>query len=90
MATGNISWQNRVELFCCYEWTLKSFDLKTELVSAQQFGKISGYENWHRRLEHTLAPTIGGEIQDSIKHVEERKELLVTTYETHTKMLCHA
>ncbi len=29
------------------------FYLKAELMSAQQFGKTSGYEKWHRRLGHT-------------------------------------
>ena len=48
---------------------------------AQQFGKYSGYEKWHRRLGHTS----NKDIQDTIKHVIGLEELLQTRYEKHTK-----
>jgi len=57
------------------------FYLKAELMSAQQFGKTSGYEKWHRRLGHTS----NKDIQDTIKHVIGLEELLQTSYEKHTK-----
>ena len=51
--------------------------LKAELMLAQQFGKTTGYEKWHRRLGHTS----NKEIQDTIKHVIGLEEIL----QTHTK-----
>ena len=56
------------------------FYLKAELMSAQQFGKSSGYEKWHRRLGHTS----NREIQETIKHVIGLEELSQTTYEKRT------
>ncbi len=50
-------------------------------MSAQQFGKTTGYEKWHRRLGHTS----NKDIQDTIKHVIGLEELLQTSYEKHTK-----
>ena len=50
-------------------------------MSAQQFGKSSGYEKWHRRLGHTS----NREIQETIKHVIGLEELSQITYEKHTK-----
>ena len=50
-------------------------------MSAQQFGKSSCYEKWHRRLGHTS----NKDIQDTIKHVIGLEELLQTAYEKHTK-----
>ena len=49
-------------------------------MSAQQFGKSSGYEKWHRRLGHTS----NREIQETIKHVIGLEELSQITYEKHT------
>ena len=51
------------------------FYLKAELMSAQQFGKSSGYEKWHRRLGHTS----NREIQETLKHVIGLEELSQTT-----------
>ena len=48
---------------------------------AQQFGKTTGYEKWHRRLGHTS----NKDIQDTLKHVFGLEELLQTSYEKHTK-----
>ncbi len=50
-------------------------------MSAQQFGKTSAYEKWHRHLGHTS----NKDIQDTIKDVIGLEELLQTSYEKHTK-----
>ncbi len=40
---------------------------------AQQFGKTSGYEKWHRHLGHTS----NKDIQDTIKYIIGLEELLL-------------
>ena len=44
------------------------FYVKAESMSAQQFGKISGYEKWHRRLGHTS----NRDIHNTIPYVTHR------------------
>jgi hypothetical protein len=41
------------------------FFIKAEAMLAQQFGKVSGYEKWYRRLGHTT----NREIHDTIPYV---------------------
>ena len=76
-------WENRQIpiLFAFLSEHSNLFYLKAEFMSAQQFGKSSGYEKWHRRLGHTS----NKDIQETIKHVIGLEELLQTTYEKHTK-----
>ncbi len=53
-------------------------------MSEQQFGKVSGYEKWHRRLGHTT----DREIHDTIPYVEGLKELVSKVYQQHTNCAC--
>jgi hypothetical protein len=48
----------------------------------QQFGKVSGYEKWRRRLGHTT----NREIHDSIPYAKGLEELTNRIYQQHTKM----
>ena len=57
------------------------FCLKPEMLTQQQFDKMSGYEKWHRRLAHVS----NRDIQQSIKHTTGLEELINKTYEQHTK-----
>ncbi len=50
-------------------------------MSAQQFGKVSGYEKWYRRLGHTT----NREIHDTIPPVKGLEELTNKAYQQHTK-----
>ncbi len=50
-------------------------------MPAQQFGKVSGNEKWHRRLGHA---TNGG-IHDTIPYVKGLEELTNKVYQQHTK-----
>jgi hypothetical protein len=50
-------------------------------MSAQQFGKISGYEKRHRRLGHTS----NRDIHDTILFVKGLEELNKKSYHQHTK-----
>ncbi len=59
------------------------FYIKAEAMSAHQFGKISGYEKWHRRLGHTL--TTNRDIHDTIPYVRGLEELTNKSYHQHTK-----
>ena len=53
------------------------FCLKPEMLTLQQFDKMSGYEKWHRRLGHVA----NRDIQASIKYTTGMEELLNKTYE---------
>ncbi len=76
----------QVTIFCIYEWALKSFYLYAEVMSAQQFGKTTGYEKWHRRLGHTLKK----DIQDTIKHVISlERSSLDLIWETYKVFVLH-
>ena len=55
--------------------------LKTESLTTQQFGKMSGYELWHRRLGHCS----NRNIRDTIHHSEGLDELVSKKFETHMK-----
>jgi hypothetical protein len=57
------------------------FYIKAESMSAQQFGKISGYEKWHRRLGHTS----NRDIYDTIPFVKGLEEVNKKSYHQHTK-----
>ena len=57
------------------------FYVKAESMSAQQFGKISGYEKWHRRLGHTS----NRDIHNTIPYVTGLEELVKKNYQQHTK-----
>ncbi len=57
------------------------FYIKAESVSAQQCGKISGYEKWHRRLGHTS----NRDIHYTIPFVKGLEELNKKSYHQHTK-----
>ncbi len=57
------------------------FYIKAESMSAQQFGKISGYEKWHTRLGHTS----NRDIHDTIPFVKGLAELNTKSYHQHTK-----
>ena len=57
------------------------FCLKPEMLTQQQFDKMSGYEKWHQRLAHVS----NRDIQQSIKHTTGLEELINKTYEQHTK-----
>ena len=50
-------------------------------MSAQQFGKILGYEKWHRRLGHTTKR----EIHDTIPYVKGFEELTNKDCQQNTK-----
>jgi hypothetical protein len=50
-------------------------------MSEQQFGKVSGYEKWHRKLGHTT----NREIHDTIPYVKVLEELTNKAYQQHTK-----
>jgi hypothetical protein len=50
-------------------------------MSAQQFGKVSGYEKWHRRLGHTT----NREIRDTIPYVKGLEEHTNKAYQQLTK-----
>ncbi len=78
----NIQWKNsQIEIFCIYEWSLKKNYIKAEAMSEQQFGKVSGYEKWHRKLGHTT----NREIHDTIPYVKVLEELTNKAYQQHTK-----
>jgi hypothetical protein len=47
------------------------FYTKAEAMLVQQFGKVSSYEKWHRRLGHTT----NREIHDTIPYVKDWKNL---------------
>ncbi len=47
------------------------FYIKAEAMLAQQFGKVSGYEKWHRRLGHTT----NREMHDTIPSVKGLEEV---------------
>ncbi len=51
-------------------------------MQVQQFCKTTGYKKWQR---HRLGHTMNKDVQDTIKHVIEMEELLLTTYEKYTK-----
>jgi hypothetical protein len=57
------------------------FYIKAESMSMQQFGKISGYEKWHRRL----GSTTNRDIHDTIPYVKGLEELTNKSYHQHTK-----
>jgi hypothetical protein len=57
------------------------FCLKPEMLTQQQFDKMSGFEKWHRRLGHVS----NRDIQLSIKYTTGLEELLNKTFEQHTK-----
>jgi hypothetical protein len=49
--------------------------LKTEPLTLRQFGKMSGYEVWHRRLGHCT----NRKIRDTINHSEGLEDLRSST-----------
>jgi hypothetical protein len=57
------------------------FYINAQAMSAQQFGKVSGYEKWHRRQGHT----INREIHGTIPYVKGLEELTNKAYQQHTK-----
>ena len=57
------------------------FCLKPEMLTTQQFDKMSGFEKWHRRLGHVS----NRDIQQSIPYTKGLEELTNRTYEQHTK-----
>ena len=57
------------------------FYLKTEPLTAHQFGKMSGYELWHRRLGHCS----NRNIRDSIHHSAGLEGLMPKKFESHAK-----
>ena len=54
---------------------------KPEMLTTQQFDKMSGFEKWHRRLGHVS----NRDIQQSIPYTKGLEELTNWTYEQHTK-----
>ncbi len=54
-------------------------NLKTEPVSAQQFGRISGCELWHRRLGHRS----NRNIQYTIHHSAGLEDLMSKKFDQH-------
>ena len=57
------------------------FYLKTEPLSVQQFGRMSGYELWHRRLGHCS----NRNIRDTIHHSAGLEELMSRKFDPHMK-----
>ncbi len=57
------------------------FCLKPEMLTTQQFGKMSGFENWHRRLGHVS----DRDIQQSIPYTKGLEEITNQTLDQHTK-----
>ena len=57
------------------------FYLKTEPLTAHQFGKMSGYELWHRRLGHCS----NRNIRDTIHHSAGLEGLMSKKFESHVK-----
>ncbi len=57
------------------------FYFKAESMLAQQFGKFSGYEKWHRRLGRTT----NRDIHDPIPYVKGLEEPTNKFYHQHTK-----
>ncbi len=57
------------------------FCLKPEMLTQQQFDKMSGFEKWHRRMGHVSYR----DIQLSMKCTTGLEELLNKTFELHTK-----
>jgi hypothetical protein len=55
--------------------------LKTEQLTSSQFGKTSGYELWHRRLEHCS----NRNIRDTIHHSSGLECLMHKKFEPHMK-----
>jgi hypothetical protein len=55
--------------------------LKIEKMSATEFGKMSGWELWHRRLAHSSIRNI----QESIPHTNGMEELLNHKHTEHLK-----
>ena len=55
--------------------------LKTESLTAHQFGKMSGYELWHRRLGHCS----NRNIRDTIHHSAGLEGLMSKKFESHAK-----
>ncbi len=54
---------------------------KPEMLTRQQFGKLSGFEKGHLRLGHVS----NREIQQSIPYTKGLKELTNRTFEQHAK-----
>ena len=57
------------------------FYLKTEPMMLQQFGKMTGYELWHRRLGHSS----NRNIRETIPHSDGLEDLVGRKFESHVK-----
>jgi len=55
--------------------------IKTEPICLRQFGKVSGYELWHRRLGHCT----NRNIRETITHSTGLEDLRSRTFDEHTK-----
>ena len=67
--------------FPCMDSLNNLYDIKTEPICFREFGKLSGYELWHRRLSHCT----NRNIRKTVTHSTGLEDLRSRTFDEHAK-----